>query len=63
MAYERKGEPHPSGRPIHKSSKVGRSIWRIPDSEPNVPRLRQRDLKPAVGFVHDFSRENGYEDE
>lgn len=51
-----KGKPHPSGRPIHHP-KIGiRSIWRIPDTEPNVPRLRRSEQVEAIGFVHDFER-------
>jgi hypothetical protein len=48
-----KGRPHPSGRPIRERRIKGRPMWRIPDVEPNVPRLRQekRDLN-CIGFVH-----------
>lgn len=50
-----KGRPHPSGRPIRPHIVKGRSIWRIPDIESNVPRLREkkRDLD-CIGFLHDF---------
>lgn len=63
MPFERKGKPHPSGRPIRRDHSVGRPMWRIPDDGPNLPKLKRGELKPAIGFVHDFSRENGYEDE
>jgi hypothetical protein len=50
-----KGRPHPSGRPIRIHLVKGRSIWRIPDTEPNVPRLRpQRQTVEAIGFIHNF---------
>lgn len=50
---EPKGKPHPSGRPIHERIVKGNPIWRIPDTMPNVPRLRieKQDIE-AVGFVH-----------
>lgn len=50
-----KGAPHPSGRPIRPHVVKGRQIWRIPETEPNVPRLREmkRDLD-CVGFLHSF---------
>lgn len=47
--------PHPSGRPIRRTETKGRPIWRIPDVEPNVPRLRQPAAVDAIGFVHQFS--------
>ena len=43
---------HPSGRPIHREVRKGRPIWRIPDDGFNTPRLRQKPLKDAIGFVH-----------
>lgn len=47
-----KGRPHPSGRPVRKTEVKGRPMWRIPDSESNVPRLRvkKNDLD-CVGFI------------
>lgn len=50
-----KGRPHPSGRPIHRRVVKGRPIWRIPDTEPNVPRLREERIDTnCIGFLHDF---------
>lgn len=47
---------HPSGRPLHRHSTVGRTIWRIPDEGPVTPRLRvpRRDLsmtRAHIGFL------------
>lgn len=50
-----KGRPHPSGRPIRPRIIKGRQIWRIPDTEPNVPRLREERVDTnCIGFLHDF---------
>lgn len=50
-----KGRPHPSGRPIHERIVKSHSRWRIPDTEPNVPRLREEKRNvEAIGFLHDF---------
>jgi hypothetical protein len=58
-----KGRPHPSGRPIHHPKVGVRSIWRIPDMESNVPRLRpQGGTVEAIGFVHDFGDEENNSD-
>jgi hypothetical protein len=52
---EPKGRPHPSGRPIHERIVKGNPIWRIPDTVPNVPRLREDRIQTeAIGFVHHF---------
>lgn len=52
-----KGQPHPSGRPIRAAVLKKPSAYRVPETEPVVPRLRQdkRDLE-CVGFVHNFER-------
>ena len=42
---------HPSGRPIRRVEIKGRPIWRVPDIESNVPRLRRREQAPAIGFT------------
>lgn len=52
-----KGTPHPSGRPIRPRIVKGKSIWRIPDTESNVPRLRRSERVEAIGFVHDFGEQ------
>ena len=50
-----KGRPHPSGRPLpHREVPVGRPIWRVPDTEPNVPRLRTPIKPDCIGFIHRF---------
>jgi hypothetical protein len=43
--------PHPSGRPIRQARCVSRPIWRIPDDGATVPRLRRREMMPAIGFT------------
>ena len=55
--------PHPSGRPIRRTKYVERPIWRIPDSQPNVPRLRRGELVSAIGFLHHWKdAEDGDDD-
>lgn len=58
---EFKARAHPSGRPIDRRVAKERPIWRIPDTEPNVPRLRVRDGVPAIGFTHKFVTVDGEE--
>ena len=50
---------HPSGRPIRKQQVKGRSIWRVPDRGPVIPRL-QDDLNKveAIGFTARLSSED-----
>lgn len=50
---------HPSGRPIARSSRVGRPIWRVPDHGAVVPRLREerKDLS-MIGFRISPARED-----
>jgi len=52
--------PHPSGRPIHGRIIKGRPIWRVPDSESNIPRLRAvRQNLNCIGFIHNFGVDPG----
>lgn len=45
-------KPHPSGRPRRQPERKSRPIWRIPDTEPNVPRLRKGyEQTRAIGFT------------
>lgn len=56
--------PHPSGRPIRKIERKGRPIWRIPDTESNVPRLRPgTEQTNAIGFIVGGYREPDHSDE
>jgi hypothetical protein len=49
---EFKAPAHPSGRPIPENRVVGRPMWRIPDKESNVPRLRdEKSTVAAIGFT------------
>lgn len=43
---------HPSGRPINRPERKGRSIERNPGIGPLVPRLRAPEAKDAIGFHH-----------
>lgn len=56
-AVERR--PHPSGRPIRKNEVKGKSVWRVPDRGPVIPRLRPDD-KPveAIGFMARLTSED-----
>lgn len=49
---------HPSGRPVHRQASKARPIWRIPDDGYNVPRLRQKPFKDAIGFIHRIRQED-----
>lgn len=50
---------HPSGKPVHHLDvRKARQIWRIPDDGYNIPRLRQKPLKDAIGFVHRIRQED-----
>jgi hypothetical protein len=43
---------HPSGKPIVRTRVVGRSIWRIPDKGPVIPRLQEPSVNTnAIGFL------------
>lgn len=45
-------KPHPSGRPIRKDEVKGKSIWRIPDRGPVIPRLQADKVSTeAIGFT------------
>lgn len=46
---------HPSGRPI-REPKIGvRSIWRVPDRGPVIPRLQPEEpMVNAIGFTADI---------
>jgi hypothetical protein len=46
---------HPSGRPI-REPKIGvRSIWRVPDRGPIIPRLQPEEPRAsAIGFTADI---------
>lgn len=53
------GRPkHPSGRPIHREVRKARPQWRILDDGYNAPKLRQKPLKDAIGFVHGIRQED-----
>lgn len=45
-------ERRPSPRPIKKSEVKGRSIWRVPERGPVIPRLQDgKDRIEAIGFT------------
>lgn len=48
---------YPGGRPVREPRVVGRSIWRVPDDGYVTPRLRKDSNIQAIGFVHQFDRE------
>lgn len=53
--------PHPSGRPIRKQEVKGRTIWRVPDHGPAIPRLQKdNERTEAIGFTADLiNRDDG----
>jgi hypothetical protein len=53
--------PHPSGRPIREREVKGRTIWRVPDHGPVIPRLQKENERiEAIGFTADLiSRDDG----
>jgi hypothetical protein len=53
--------PHPSGRPIREREVKGRTIWRVPDHGPVIPRLqKENERTEAIGFTADLiSRDDG----
>jgi hypothetical protein len=58
-----KGIAHPSGHPIRTRVVKSHSVFRIPDNESNVPRLRpiKNDLD-CIGFIR-FPVERSGDDE
>jgi hypothetical protein len=47
--------PHPSGRPIREREVKGRTIWRVPDHGPVIPRLQKENERiEAIGFTADL---------
>jgi hypothetical protein len=60
---QRRLPPHPSGRPVRRSSKTALSIQRIPAEAPLTPRLQSRDLGEVVGFHADFIGADPEEDD
>ena len=48
---------HPSGKP-KAAEDISRSDYRGVYEEPLVPRLRARELKSAVGFMAQITRED-----
>lgn len=44
-------KPHPSGRPIRKGQYGVKSIYRVPEDGPVIPRLREQRTAQAIGFT------------
>lgn len=54
-----RGSIQPSRRPVRKTIVKGKSVWRIPDVGPVIPRLQVPDKQTsAIGFhVQEFTDE------
>jgi hypothetical protein len=55
------GKAHPSGKPVSNNDwRPARSTWRVPDQGYVTPRL-QRHTTNAIGFLHKFPSDEGFE--
>lgn len=58
--------PHPSGRPIRRPHTIGKTLYRVPRTEYETPRLNERSPIDAIGFgtTHLPGHQDGvYEDD